>query len=458
MILPEISALFTNIGSFLTPVLQVVWETIKMLWWLPLPFILWLPFKFLYLWWRNEYWLSKEFRPVILEIKIPKDSLKPIRAMEAVMASIHSAITQPPDLWEKWIDGQVQTSVAFEVASLGGEIHFFVRFNFPYRDAVEASIYSQYPEAEITQVDDYTKYVPRDIPNKDWDLFGCEYKLARDEHFPIKTYTDFETEQESEEEKRIDPMASLMEALAKVKPGEQFWFQFLCSPKSDANADKGFLWGIGKMAPEMDKWLKDGEKIRDILAHRTKEAAKLPSMPAEAAHILLTGAPTPVEEATQDFLPPEMKLTPGEKEVLAGLEKKMSKPVFNTTVRFIYLGRREVWFKSNFRLAFAFFSEYATANLNQLLPNAKTLTKIKKSYFLLPNRWRPRRLYLRQRTLFKHYLERLTSFYPRQGGQVALNIEEMASLYHFPSWAVSPVPGAQRVEAKKGPAPELPTE
>jgi len=47
--------------------------------------------------------------------------------MEHVMAGIHGAVWHPPDWWEKWIDGQIQLSVAFEVASFGGEIHFYVR-------------------------------------------------------------------------------------------------------------------------------------------------------------------------------------------------------------------------------------------------------------------------------------------------------------------------------------------
>lgn len=258
MIPPEVLDFLKPIWTFLAPFAKIAWEFIKVWWWVPLPFILWRPFKYLWLWWRVEDWFVKSYRPVILEIRIPKDSLKPIRAMESVMASIHMAITQPPDIWEKWLEGQVQTSVSFEIASIGGEIHFYVRFNSPYRDAVEASIYSQYPEAEIFEVEDYTKTVPQDVPNKDWDLFGSDWRFPKDDHFPIKTYTDFETEQESEEEKRIDPISSLMEGLSKVKPGEQFWFQFLAEPLTDATADKGFLIGLGKIPGALSVWLKAG--------------------------------------------------------------------------------------------------------------------------------------------------------------------------------------------------------
>ncbi|GAI18321.1 unnamed protein product, partial [marine sediment metagenome] len=62
------------------------------------------------------------------------------------------------------------------------------------RDSAESAIYSQYPEAEISIADDYTKYIPQDIPNKDWDLWGSDYKLLKENPYPIKTYLKFETE------------------------------------------------------------------------------------------------------------------------------------------------------------------------------------------------------------------------------------------------------------------------
>src|SRR3989338_8621237 len=97
--------------------------------------------------------------------------------MEVVLSSIQAAIYQPPDLWEKWIDGQVQLSVCLEIASINGEPHFFVRTPKQFQDSVESSFYAQFPEIEIKEADDYTKYVPQDLPNKDWDMFGADYQF-----------------------------------------------------------------------------------------------------------------------------------------------------------------------------------------------------------------------------------------------------------------------------------------
>lgn len=428
-------------------------------WWIPLPFILLRPFKFIYLWWRVDTWLAKQ-KSVILEIKLPKEVLKPVRAMEQVMASIHAAIYQPPDPWEKWIDGQVQLSVSFEIASIGGETHFYVRTYAPYRETVEASLYAQYPELEINEVDDYTKYVPRSIPNKDWDLFGADYRLLKPDFFPIKTYAEFETEHEAVEEKRVDPIAALLEAMAKVKPGEQFWFQFVAEPIGDADELK-FL-RVVTTPGSLKVWLKKGEELRDKLARRDTSVASPKPIIQEALQIIITGKPTEEKvKEEKDIIPPEMKLTPGERDILTAMEKKMSKPVFKTSVRFIYLGQREVWFKSNFRFAFSYFNGYTTSNLNALMPYGagKTLTKVSKSWFLPINLLRKRRLYLRCRKMFKNYIQRFSPFFPRPGGTFMLNIEELASLFHFPGQESAAAPGVSRIESKKGGAPsQLPVE
>ncbi|MBM3258024.1 MAG: hypothetical protein FJZ05_02340, partial [Candidatus Nealsonbacteria bacterium] len=207
-------------------ILTTIWQVIENWWWVVLPFALWKPVSFLWLWWRIDTFLSKQ-RWITLEIKLPKILPKPIRAMEVVLSSLHAAIYQPPDLWEKWIDGQIQMSMAIEMVAIDGEPHFFIRMPVQYRDAVESSFYAQYSEIEIVEAEDYTKYIPQSIPNKEWDMFGSDYKLIKDDYYPIKTYTEFETEQEKTEEKKIDPIAGLLEAMAKIKKGEQLWIQLL---------------------------------------------------------------------------------------------------------------------------------------------------------------------------------------------------------------------------------------
>jgi len=431
-----------SIALILKPVLGPVWLVIKNWWWFPLPFILWKPFSFLWLWWRSDKF-AKEVKPVLLEIKIPKEIVKPIRAMESVMNSLWQILYDPPDWWEKWIEGKILLSYSFEIVSIGGNTHFFIRVPKANQEPVEAAIYSQYPEVEISVVDDYTQYVPKDIPNKEWDLWGADYKFAKPNPYPIRTYLDFETERESVEEKRVDPLAVLLESMAKIKPGEQFWIQIIAGPITD------------KEIP----WTEEGKKIKDELARRTKGTPP-PQKPIilEAADVLITGEPPKSPEAKkEEILPPEMKLTPGEREILSAIERKITKRGFKTSIRFIYLGKKEVFFKPKLRLALGFFSDFCTQHLNSLFPHGQPyITKIKKSWFLPLNLLINRRLYLRKRSIFRKYKIRVNPKFPGKASwpsSFVLNTEELASLFHFPGYGSAPAPSLKRIETKKGEPP-----
>jgi hypothetical protein len=437
--------------KILISILFPVWDIIKAWWWLPAPFILWKAFLFLWLWWRQEIFNSK-IKRILLEIRIPKEVLKPIRAMESVLSTMWQVLFDAPGgFWENWIEGKFIVSYSFEIAAINGEPHFFVRIPESARDPVEAAIYSQYPEAEITLADDYTKYVPPDIPNRNWDLWGADYRLFRREEggdaYPIKTYMKFETEREALEEKRIDPMASLLEAMAKTGPGEQIWVQIIARPISDKEVH----------------WVTKGHKLKDKIARR--QEVKLSDKPLlwEAFDLLATGTMPggKVEEKKEEMIPPEMKLTPGEREIITAVEEKISKLGFQTSLRFIYLGEKEKFFKPRLRLALSYFGSFSTQNLNSIVPHGQPLiTKVQKSWFLpLNGRIYDRRLYLRKRNIFRKYKWRETPLFPREGGTFVLNTEELATLFHLPGRISAPAPSFQRIEAKKGEAPSgLPTE
>ena len=157
-----------------------------------------------------------------------------MRAMESVFSGLWQ-IYAPPSPIEKWWDGQELLSYSFEIASIDGIPHFFVRCLDNARNMVESHIHAQFPEAEIFEVEDYTQKVPQDLPNKDWDMWGTDYQLTKDNAYPIKTYRDFETERESKEEKRIDPISSLLEAMSRLKKGEQIWVQIRAKPILDSD-------------------------------------------------------------------------------------------------------------------------------------------------------------------------------------------------------------------------------
>lgn len=420
------------------PILEKVLLIFKTWWWVPLPFLFWKPFRILYFYFIHERW-DNTIEKIILEIRMPKEVLKPIRAMEEVFAGFHAI--HDVFIWrEKWLEGQFQLSISCEIVSLGGEVHFYIRTPKIYRNIIESNIYSQYPEAEIFEVEDYTKAVPQDIPNKDWDLWGTSFKNTKPDPYPIKTYLKFESEREIKEEKRIDPLAGLLEGMAGLKPGEQLWLQIRATPTRD----------------ETRQWIKEGLEIRDKLVRRLGKPKPKP-MIQEAAEVLISGKPpgaAPAEE--KEIIPPEMKLTPGERDIVAAIEEKIGKFGFDCHIRFIYLGKRDVFFKPTARFAFGFFKEISTENLGGLMLDKRIMTKVKSVLFWFLDQ---RRVYIRKRRLFRYYQKRWPPFFPRPGGTYILTTDELATLYHFPSRIVAPAPGVPRVEVKKGEAPPgLPVE
>lgn len=411
-----------------------IFQIIKSWWFFILPILLIKPALNLWLWYVRAKWVRK-IKYILLEIKLPKEVVKPMKAMEEVFAGIHS-IHDVFDFREVWLEGKFQLALSFEIVSDGGKIHFYIRCPEIFRDIVESNIYAQFPDAEIYQVEDYTKLVPQNIPNENWDLFGFDEITTKPNPYPIKTYKYFEERTDIPEEKRVSPLAGLLEGMATLKEGEYLWYQIWAKP-------------IREEIP----WRKEGLKIVNELVNRPKEKPPK-SILSAVIDLLVRGKPPeekPSEEKGLEALAfPEMRLTPGEKEIVKGIEDKISKFGYECLVRYLYLGKRDVFFKPKARIPFGFFKEISTENMNGLKPNTKTMPKV--HHPLLEKR----RVYLRKRKLFKRYCQRLPTLFPFVGGTYVLNTEELATLYHFPGKVVAPAPTIERVEArKKEPPPTL---
>ncbi len=419
--------------TFKTIFSSIIW-IFKNWWFFILPILLIKPLLSLWLWYIQHKW-GKKIKHILLEIRLPKEVPRPMKAMEEVFAGIHS-IHDVFDFREVWLEGKYQLTLSFEIVSDGGKIHFYIRCPEIYRDIVESNIYAQFPDAEIFEVEDYTKLVPQNIPNENWDLFGFDEITTKPNPYPIKTYKYFEERTDIPEEKRVSPLAGLLEGMATLKEGEYLWYQIWAKP-------------IREEIP----WRKEGLKIVNELVKRPKPKPPK-SILSAVVDLLIKGKPPeekPPEETTLEALAlPEMRLTPGEKEIVKAIEDKISKFGYECLVRYLYLGKRDVFFKPKARIPFGFFKEISWESLNGLKPNTKTMPKVHHPFL------EKRRVYLKKRKLFRRYCERLPTLYPFGGGTYVLNTEELATLYHFPGKVVAPAPTIERVEArKKEPPPSL---
>lgn len=420
------------------PFFIFLWELIKNVWWVPLPFIALKLLNFCYLVYIQNKWIDTiDF--TVLEIRFPQRVLRPIKAMETVF-NVLWGMYDPPNKKEEYFEGKFTLGMSLEIANIEGTPHFYIRVPAAIRGMMESAIYAQYPDVEIAAVPDYTKNVPISVPNKEWDLWGCNYMPIRQDVYPIRTYHDFFEERPDVplEEKRIDPISSLLESTSRLGEGEQVWFQILALPVAADDSDY------------MDR----GEALVNKLVKRP-EPDKETSLFEDAIKVATTLEPLKVPEKSEmTVLPPEMMLTPGERSIVEAIERKISKSGFECAIKSLYIAKRDVFFTPNKILPIAYMNQFHARNMNGVIPWKKTITKIQ-----APNLFTRRRLYLRKRDFFLRYIQRFTPFTPYPGGTMFLNVEELATLFHFPGIDVAATPSVSRVEIKKGAPPSaLPIE
>ena len=412
---------------------QWIWQFIVMWWWILPPIVLFRLWRPLYLWFINEKFAAK-VKYTFLEINLPQEVMRPIQAMEQVFSHLWS-IYDPANFKEKWLEGKFLVNFSLEIAGINGMVHFFMRVPVALKEVVQSVIYSQYPEVEINETDDYTRHVPQKIPNRDWDSWGCDYVMLREDSYPIKTYLQFfEKTPDVKEEKRIDPLAALLEGMAFMKPGEQLWLQIVAKPITNKEND----------------WISRGKKLRDELIHRP-QTPRPKSIWRQVFEILFLWRSPDVIPETKEIPAPMMMLTDEEKGAIQAMEKKISKYGFECNIRFIYLGERKSFFKPRIKVPINFFTGISTEQLNGLRP-----WNVTKVYYPPAIE---ERTYIKKRDLFWHYIHRFTPLFPEPGKTFVLNTEELATLYHFPGKMVVPAASLKRIRAKKAEPPtNLPIE
>lgn len=401
--------------------------------WMAAPVVLFFVWRDAWLKWVQRIY-SQKAEWITLEFKIPHMVERTPKVMEQVFGGLHAAHKPSINLKERWWDGKHQLYISMEIAGIGGSIHFYVRTPREFKKLIESQMYAQYKDVEITEVTDYMSGLPMDIPNKTYDLFGMELMFTKDDAYPIRTYKFFE--EPSTEKKYIDPLASLMEVLGELKPGEQVWLQYLIKPTGT-------------------EWQKKGQQLIDRLIGK-KEGKGAPSNIVEevfqffydifsaVAFGEISGGASEKKEEKQKPETMMQHLSPGMKDVIAALEESISKHGFEAVIRIVYLARREVFDRSNISAVFGSFKQFSTYNLNGFKPNGKVIPAVNYVFKKTREQMRKRRLYLWAR-------EREFKKSPAQQKMI-LNTEELATIYHVPS-VVLEVPMLPRVMAKKSEPP-----
>ncbi len=396
----------------------------------------WLILGIIFLGGARNVWLNyvrtqwaKNHKSILLAIDIPKgneQSPKAVENMFAYLGGAHGSI----NFFEKWFIGEHQKQFSYEIVSLEGYTQFLIRTPIEFRNLIESSIYSQYSDAEISEVDDYTETVPKNYPDEEWDIYGAEFILAAPWYLPIKTYQEFEHQMGPSETQFKDPMASLMDLCGSMHEGEQLWFQMIVIPT-------GF------------DWVEEAQKAADKILGRKKKAKPSLVMQGLGAMGNATEAVFPIwadvgENKEKDDRRTMLDLTPKEKKQVEGIHLKASKIGFEAKLRMIYIARKEVLNKAKTFSGFVgYIKQFSALDLNNLKPDTK-ITQTKTAYFM-----RSKRLERRKAKLFSHYINRSD----RGRQPFLLNNEELATLWHFPVEANVKSPLIQKAPGRKAGAP-----
>ncbi len=347
---------------------------------------------------RKTKWVEK-LESIVLSVRIPKNSEKGPTSAEMMFASLHGILKPIQDLKK---EGAIQEHISFEMVADAKSITFYVWTPKHLQNFVEGQIYAQYPTAEISAVDDYSKNIDVDHDGIDDCVAGCELKLVRPDYFPIKTFVNFE----------VDPLAGITGALSKIENAdEKMWIQILTRPVSDSWRDKGLAYAEN---------LKNG--TGPSLFTKAGITHGLITLPITILHGIFNVI-MPAEDSKGGG--GDQKLPHNVETSLACLEEKANKLGYQVKIRLVYVAKSRELARQHLRITAGAFKQFNTTIGNGFAP-----TKIKTG-----------------RDVLEEYRARL---FTDKG--FVLNIEEVASLYHLPHASVE-TPNIVWTSSKKGEPP-----
>ncbi len=383
---------------------------------------------------ENKY--TADWKWVVLAIDIPALNIQTPKAVEQMFAHLAGAFDQP-DIAGAFRGGYKQRYFSLEIISIEGYIQFLIRTEEKFRDLVETSIYAQYPEAEVIEVEDYVSVAPDKFPDDSYDIWASDFGLAENDAFPIRFYSEFE-HSISKDTVLKDPMGTFLESFSRIGPGEQMWFQIIIEPTSNSWKEKAI------------------QKIREMMGDDSGSKGFFPSFKFEEfskswdeASAQLLGSPRVEGEdsATESKKKNMLDITPGQSKLIAGMEEKISKIGFKTKMRGVYLARKEVFRpERGVHAMIGAINQFNVPSSNSIVPNFG----ISASYFL-----KDRRIIYRKNLLMRAYKKRKIKI---GSNPFILNTEELATVWHFPMSHVK-TPLLQKSQAKSSEPPSgLPVE
>lgn len=374
--------------------------------------------------WVN-YVQSKFFlktKTVLLEIRLPKETIKSPLAMELFLSSLHQ--TGGEGTWyDKYWEGKTRPWFSLEMVSIEGQVKFYIWTRVGQKSFTESSLYAQFPGIEIHEAVDYAKSIKYDP--KEMKMFACEFKLIKDDAYPIKTYVDYALDTDPKEEYKVDPLAPLIEFLGSVGFNQQVWYQIIIRAHKKEQTKPGHWW------KKTDSWKDGAQKIVDQMMQRDPKTKIAGKKDASSGRII----------------PPT--LSKGEQETIAAIERSLTKFPFDVGIRGIYIAKKDFFDGSNIGGVMGSLKQFGSESLNGFRPNDEKYSRI----FSYPwQDWRNMRYNKQMSIALEAYKRRMYFYNPFIEKSFVLNSEELATIFHFPG-QVAATPNLYRVPSKKSQAP-----
>ncbi|MBI2637188.1 MAG: DUF87 domain-containing protein, partial [Parcubacteria group bacterium] len=332
---------------------------------------------------RNRF---NPFDMVTLRVLVPKESLevegreqqKEVRQLIAPIESLMANLAgmRAERGWNAFWFGR-RDHFAFEIVADERVISFYVTVPHELRQFVEQQIQSQHPDAYLEEREDYNIFSPQCA------VAGVTLGFKKSYYFPIQTYQDME----------FDPLNALTNSLSKFR--------------DDAHGGAAIQFVLRSAHPRwhaaasaLSREVRQGKKLSDAVK-------VVGGNPATSAFQTIIRARKKSPEELERLSRQRETISKFEEEALSRIQEKSAKSGFEANIRIVVAAQNESLANSALSAIADSFSQYAGYEYGN-------------GFVRKP----PRNLgnFLND-FIYRNFRER---------GQLVLNTEEMASLFHFP--------------------------
>jgi hypothetical protein len=372
--------------------------------------------------WQDERYLdkkigawSKKQEKITVQIIPPPVNERSMIEMESFFINLASIFSNKSKK-DIYIEGKTHEHYTFEVHSRGGQINLYATFNKNHLPIFRGSLSAHYPTASVIETVD-----PFETWPKEWtgqvgpytQMFGSDMVLFFSDLYPVKSWTYF---QRDDNTPISDPFSTLLTGLENIGAEDYVVLQFVLRPRSDQD--------------EVKRWKEELKALR-------KE--------------FKTNANVDVDEKGGVQL-----LTKNEQEILHSIETKIAKDTYQFKIRMIGLTATG----GPARLIgpiMAYLKQYATQN-QFFKPDGDTKTSSSSDSkdwgpFWDKFYWKREQEY-RKSLIYESLIKRSLG----SGSKPKyIDVESLASLFHFPSTELIDQSLASRVSTESGDTGALPS-